>query len=278
MTAETGPKVLTADSVSVRFGIGPTAVDAVVGVSLDVGEGEAVGIVGESGSGKTTLARVLVGLQAPTSGTVALRDGQIVARQGFARYAHQDRRRVQMVFQDPYTSLNPRQPAWQAVAEAVHVWQGLRGKAAKDEAYRILRRLGVSDEQAESFPRALSGGQQQRVSVARALAPNPELLIADEPTSAIDQSAQAQLLNLLRELQFERRMAIIFISHDLGIVRYLTDRVLVMHRGVVVEDGATRDVFDAPQHAYTRQLIDAIPRRSSTPERPSVSAPGTPVS
>jgi peptide/nickel transport system ATP-binding protein len=260
MSAEPGTRVLEAAGIWVRFGAGPTSVDAVAGASLDVHQGEAVGIVGESGSGKTTLARVLAGLQAPTSGTVALRDGQVVARPGYAHYAHRDRRRVQMVFQDPYTSLNPRQPAWQAVAEAVHVWQGMSGKAARDEAYRILRRLGVSDEQAASFPRALSGGQQQRVSVARALAPDPELIIADEPTSAIDQSAQAQLLNLLRELQFERRMAIIFISHDLGIVRYLTDRVLVMHHGVVVEEGPTLDVFDAPQHGYTRQLIDAIPK------------------
>jgi ABC-type dipeptide/oligopeptide/nickel transport system ATPase subunit len=265
MTAEPRTTVLAAADIRVRFGTGSTAADAVAGVSLDVNQGEAVGIVGESGSGKTTLARVLVGLQAPTSGTVALGEGQVVARAGYARYEHRDRRRVQMVFQDPYTSLNPRQPAWQAVAEAVHVWQGLRGKAAKDEAYRILRRLGVSDEQAASFPRALSGGQQQRVSVARALAPNPELIIADEPTSAIDQSAQAQLLNLLREFQLERRMAIIFISHDLGIVRYLTDRVMVMHRGVVVEEGPTLAVFDSPQHAYTRQLIDAIPRRPTRP-------------
>jgi ABC-type microcin C transport system duplicated ATPase subunit YejF len=179
-----------------------------------------------------------------------------------------------MVFQDPYTSLDPRQRAWQAVAEAVHVWQGLRGQAARDAAHTILRRLGVSDEQAASFPRTLSGGQQQRISVARALAPDPELLIADEPTSAIDQSAQAQLLNLLRELQVERRMAIIFISHDLGIVRHLTDRMLVMNRGVVVEEGPTLGVFEAPQHAYTRQLIDAIPRRSSKSDRSAGHASG----
>lgn len=263
MTSADRPEVLSATGISVRFGTGDAAVDAVAGVDLVVRQGEAVGIVGESGSGKTTLARVLAGLQAPTAGTVALRDGQVVAREGYARYAHRDRRRVQMVFQDPYTSLDPRQRAWQAVAEAVHVWQGVRGQAAKDAAQTILRRLGVSDEQAASFPRTLSGGQQQRVSVARALAPDPELLIADEPTSAIDQSAQAQLLNLLRDLQRERQMAIIFISHDLGIVRQLTDRMLVMNRGVVVEEGPTLGVFDAPEHAYTRHLIDSIPRRST---------------
>jgi peptide/nickel transport system ATP-binding protein len=265
VSADGRPLVLSAHAVSVRFGSGPTAVDAVVGVDLSVHRGEAVGIVGESGSGKTTFARVLAGLQAPSSGTVELRDGRVVAKAGFAHYPHLDRRLVQMVFQDPYTSLDPRQRAWQAVAEAVHVWQGLRGQAAKDAAHALLRRLGVTDESAASFPRTLSGGQQQRVSVARALAPDPELMIADEPTSAIDQSAQAQLLNLLRELQLERQLAIIFISHDLGIVRYLTDRVLVMHRGVVVEEGLTPVVFASPQHAYTRQLIDAIPRRKPRP-------------
>lgn len=261
VTPEARPLVLSATGISVRFGAGATAVDAVAGVDLVVRQGEAVGIVGESGSGKTTLARVLAGLQAPTSGTVTLRDGQVVAAEGYARYSHRDRRLVQMVFQDPYTSLNPRQRSWQAVAEAVHVWQGIRGKAARDTAHTILRRLGVTDEHADLFPRTLSGGQQQRVSVARALAPDPELLIADEPTSAIDQSAQAQLLNLLRELQLERQMAIVFISHDLGIVRHLTERVLVMHRGVVVEEGPTLGVFNSPQHAYTRQLINSIPRR-----------------
>ncbi len=263
MTTDDRPLVLSATDISVRFGTGAAAVDAVAAVDLVVHKGEAVGIVGESGSGKTTFARVLAGLLVPTHGTVTLRDGQVVAREGYARYAHRDRRLVQMVFQDPYTSLNPRQRAWQAVAEAVHVWRGIRGKAAKDAAHDILNRLGVNDEHAAAFPRTLSGGQQQRVSVARALAPNPELLIADEPTSAIDQSAQAQLLNLLRELQLERQMAIIFISHDLGIVRHLTDRMLVMNRGVVVEEGPTLGVFDAPQHAYTRQLIAAIPRRAS---------------
>lgn len=263
MTLDGRRLVLSASGISVRFGAGAAAVDAVIGVDLVVRQGEAVGVVGESGSGKTTLARVLAGLQAPTKGTVTLREGQVVAAAGYARYRHRDRRIVQMVFQDPYTSLNPRQRAWQAVAEAVHVWQGIRGEAARRAALAILQRLGITDEHANSFPRTLSGGQQQRVSVARALAPDPELLIADEPTSAIDQSAQAQLLNLLRELQLERQMAIIFISHDLGIVRHLTERVLVMHRGVVVEEGPTLSVFDSPQHAYTRQLIEAIPRRRS---------------
>jgi peptide/nickel transport system ATP-binding protein len=266
------PIVLSAAGITVRFGTGAAAIDAVAGVDLAVGKGEAVGIVGESGSGKTTLARVIAGLQVPTSGTVTLRDGQVVADVRGARYSRHDRRLVQMVFQDPYTSLNPRQRAWQAVAEAVQVWQGLRGTTARDAAHAILRRLGVSDEQSGSFPRTLSGGQQQRISVARALAPDPEVLIADEPTSSIDQSAQAQLLNLLRELQVERQMAIIFISHDLGIVRHLTDRILVMNRGVVVEEGPTLAVFEAPQHAYTRQLIEAIPRRRARSERASGSA------
>jgi ABC-type oligopeptide transport system ATPase subunit len=147
------------------------------------------------------------------------------------------------------------------VAEALTVWKGLRGKAARNEALALLASVGLSEEQAGLLPRALSGGQRQRVSVARALAPGPKVLVADEPTSSIDQSAQAQLLNLLRQLQRERGLAILFISHDLGLVRYLTQRMYVMQRGEIVESGPTASIFEAPTHAYTQLLIDAIPRR-----------------
>jgi ABC-type glutathione transport system ATPase component len=228
---------------------------------MQVGPGEAVGIVGESGSGKTTLARVLVGLQRPTHGEVRLEGNSIVQTDGNHRFPRTERWKVQMVFQDPYSSLNPRQRAWEAVAEAIHVWQRLGGRAARLAALASLLEMGVSHEQAHRFPRSLSGGQRQRTSVARALAPGPKVLIADEPTSAIDQSAQAQLLNLLRRLQRERGLAIIFVSHDLGIVRYLTSRVYVMQKGEIVESGETPSVFEHPQHEYTQSLISAIPRR-----------------
>jgi len=176
-----------------------------------------------------------------------------------------ERWKVQMVFQDPYSSLNPRMRAWQGVAEAIQVWRHLSARQARDQAFQLLNSVGISDEQAEHFPRSLSGGQLQRISVARALAPNPKVLIADEPTSSIDQSAQAQLLNLFQRLQLERTLAIVFISHDLGLIRYLTSRVYVMQRGKIVEAGDTVQLFDHPEHPYTQLLIESIPRRSTVP-------------
>jgi peptide/nickel transport system ATP-binding protein len=253
--------VLEARDITVTFGQGPEAFDAVHEARVRVYQGEAVGIVGESGSGKTTLARVLVGLQQPARGEVWLEGSQVFGANTKQKMQRSDRWKIQMVFQDPYSSLNPRMRAWQAVAEAVQVWRGLPGKKAKLEALDLLGSVGVSKEQAHQLPKALSGGQRQRVSVARALAPNPIILIADEPTSSIDQSAQAQLLNLLRRLQVERDLTVVFISHDLQIIRYLTSRVYVMKKGDIVESGETAKVFERPEHPYTQLLIDSIPGR-----------------
>jgi ABC-type dipeptide/oligopeptide/nickel transport system ATPase subunit len=253
--------LLEARNITVTFGYGAGAFHAVHEAAVHVDPGEAVGIVGESGSGKTTLARVLIGLQRPTHGEVLLESKPIFGAQINRHFPRHERWKAQMVFQDPYSSLNPRQRAWEAVAEAIQVWQGLNGKAAKAEAIKLLRAMGISEEQAQQFPKSLSGGQRQRVSVARALAPKPKVLIADEPTSSIDQSAQAQLLNLLRQLQQERDVAIVFISHDLSLVRYLTSRVYVMSKGEIVESGDTLNVFERPQHEYTRLLISSIAGR-----------------
>ncbi len=249
--------LLACHDVTVRFG----DVLAVAQATIAVSSGEAIGIVGESGSGKTTLALVLAGLLRPAQGGVVLDGRSVFGARAGSEYPRAERWKVQMVFQDPYSSLNPRQRAWQAVAEAVHVWRGMDHRQAKLEALDLLHSMGIGAEQAEQFPASLSGGQRQRVSVARALAPNPRVLIADEPTSAIDQSAQAQLLNILRALQRERDLTVIFISHDLGIIRYLTSRVYVMHSGHIVESGETSAVFAAPIHAYTRLLLDSIPGR-----------------
>jgi ABC-type dipeptide/oligopeptide/nickel transport system ATPase subunit len=254
-------RLLEARGVTVTFGRGPTAFEAVSNADVHVGAAEAIGIVGESGSGKTTLARVLVGLQPLTAGEVRLDGRAILGSDGRDRFPCAGRSSVQMVFQDPYSSLNPRQRACAAVAEAIHVWQGLRGWAARDAALSLLAAMGISAEQAKQYPRALSGGQRQRVSVARALAPQPRVLIADEPTSSLDQSAQAHLLNLLRGLQESRRLALVFISHDLGLVRYLTSRIYVMQKGRIVEAGDTLRVFESPRHHYTKLLIDSIPGR-----------------
>lgn len=255
-----GPLIEVRD-VTVRFGYGSQALDAVRNASIFVNANEAVGIVGESGSGKTTLARVVVDLVQPTRGEVLL-DGVPVIRAGSGKgFPRADRWKVQMVFQDPYSSLNPRQRAWESVAEAIHVWQHVPARAAREQALVLLRSMGITEDQASRFPRALSGGQRQRVSVARALAPRPQALIADEPTSAIDQSAQAHLLNLLRRIQKERGLAVLFISHDLGVIRYLTSRVYVMRAGEIVESGPTERVFQQPEHPYTRLLLDSVPGR-----------------
>jgi peptide/nickel transport system ATP-binding protein len=250
--------------VNVVFGRGGEAFHAVRDADLDAYPGEAVGVVGESGSGKTTLARVLVGLQPPTSGSVVVEGREVYESGVLRRVTEAAPWRLQMIFQDPYSSLNPRLSAHSAVAEAVRVWHRTSRRESFDRALQLLNSMGLSAEQARQFPRSLSGGQRQRVSVARALAPEPQILVADEPTSAIDQSAQAQLLNLFRRLQSERKLTIVFISHDLNLVRYLTSRVYVMQRGVVVEHGETARVFAAPEHPYTRELIDAIPRRKES--------------
>lgn len=252
--------------ITVRFGHVDEAFDAVHRADISVLPGEAVGVVGESGSGKTTLARVLVGLQSLTEGEVLL-EGKRVFYAGHNSQMQRDERwKVQMIFQDPYSSLNPKMRAWQAVAEAIQVWRNLSRQESRTEAFRLLNEMGISEDQAWKYSKSLSGGQRQRVSVARALAPEPRVLIADEPTSSIDQSAQAQLLNLLRRLQLERGLAIIFISHDLALVRYLTSRVYVMQKGVVVEAGDTHQIFNNPQHPYTRLLIASVPGRQTYAE------------
>ena len=248
--------LLAASGVTVAFGSGTRRVAALRGVSLAVNAGEAIGIVGESGSGKSTLARVLSGLQLPDSGSVLYRGRSIHA--GGRAYPGAMRREVQMVFQDPYSSLNPRMTALAAVAEACRFHDGSSSVEARDRALTLLASMGVAASDAGKKPRQLSGGQRQRVSVARALAARPSVLVADEPTSAIDQSAQAQLLNLLNSLRAGGQ-ALILVSHDLAVIRYIAARVYVMREGEFVETGDTLDVFERPQHAYTQALIASIP-------------------
>jgi ABC-type dipeptide/oligopeptide/nickel transport system ATPase subunit len=227
---------------------------AVRGFNLTVGAGESTGIVGESGSGKSTVARAIVGLVAPTSGTIRI-DRDLVAGRDSTGYDRANRWKVQMIFQDPYGSLDPRQQPLDAVLEAVTKWRKVSKGAARQEAMDLLKSVGITERQATSGLRALSGGQRQRISIARALAPQPQVLVADEPTSSLDQSAQAAILNLLRRIQAERGLSVIFISHDLGLVRYLTETVRVMKDGLVVEAGPTDQVLNKPTHEYTQRLI-----------------------
>ncbi len=256
--------LIEAKNVSVTFGSGATTVEAVKNVSLHLVVGEPIGIVGESGSGKSTLARVLAGLQPPTSGEV-LFNGNSVYR-GQKSYSAESRRQVQMVFQDPYGSLNPQLSGLSAVSEAVRIHNKCSKAESKTHALALLKRMGIAEVDAVKKPRQLSGGQRQRVSVARALSANPSLLIADEPTSAIDQSAQAQLLNLFQGL-LDDGLAIVLVSHDLGVIRYLTKRVYVMKDGAFVESGETEKIFNDPQEEYTQLLLSSIPGPIGTATR-----------
>ena len=232
---------------------------AVDGVSFEVMPGEPFGIVGETGSGKTTTARMIAGLLDPTSGSVRF-TGRDVARQSRAE-AKAFRRELAMVFQDPYSSLNPRKTVGSIVADpfavhGLHTDRGERRRAVQE----LMERVGLNPEHYNRLPHEFSGGQRQRVGIARALALGPRLIIADEPVSALDVSIQAQILNLLRELQRDLGLTLLLISHDLAVVRYMCDRVAVMRDGRIVENAAANEVFEHPGHEYTRALLASIPR------------------
>ncbi len=251
--------ILEATDVSVTFESFGQQIKAVDHVNFELPKGKTVGIVGESGSGKSTFARVLSGLQLPTSGSVTYLDQPI--QNGKQTYQGALRKEVQMVFQDPYGSLNPRMRIVKAIAEAITQHQGLDKKSAIAAAIKLLESMGISGADAFKYPRSLSGGQRQRASVARALSAQPAVLIADEPTSAIDQSAQSQLLGLFNDL-IKSGLSIVLVSHDLGVIRYLSDYVYVMKDGIFVESGNTEEVFNSPKEDYTKKLISSIPGRA----------------
>jgi peptide/nickel transport system ATP-binding protein len=234
---------------------------AVQDVSLHVMRGESVGLVGESGSGKTTLARCLVGLETPTAGDIGI-DG--IAAADFGAMAKADRARVrrtiQMVFQDPYSTLNPRHSVGQALGEALGASAGATAKATPERIAALLAEVGLPAAYATRRPASLSGGERQRVAIARALAVEPAILVCDEPVSALDVSVQAQVLNLFKRLQAEHDLSYLFITHDLAVVRQIADRIYVLYLGEIVEEGPTEQVIGDPQHPYTRRLIESIPR------------------
>jgi len=239
-------------------------VTALKGVSLEIGADEAVGLVGESGSGKSTLGRCLVGLETPTAGTIVVNGTD--TRQT-AKLSTADRRRlrrtVQMVFQDPYSTLNPVRTVGATLGEALSAADG-QIRDVRKAVGELLERVGLPVGYAERKPVALSGGERQRVAVARALAVRPRLIVCDEPVSALDVSVQAQILNLLAEVRRELGVSYLFITHDLAVVRQVAERVYVLCQGEVVEQGATGDVLDNPQHPYTRKLVDSIPSSDET--------------
>ncbi|MWA08420.1 ABC transporter ATP-binding protein [Streptomyces sp. BA2] len=255
---------------------------AVDDVSLALAPGACLAVVGESGSGKTTTARMLAGLETPTGGTIrwAGRQGRPGAgrpwagRRARAAGRLQFARHVQMVFQDPYASLDPHQRVGDCVGEVLTLHTGLRGPALAERVSELLDQVGLGAQQARSLPRALSGGQRQRVAIARALAVRPRVLILDEAVAALDVSVQAQIINLLREIREQTAIAYLFITHDLGIVHHICDDIVVMRRGRVVERGTTTAVLETPQHPYTIELLESVPRRGWTPRRRAAAAPG----
>ena len=241
------------------FGRAPQ-VTALSEVSLSLRRGESFGLVGESGSGKTTLTRCLLRLEEVSAGRI-LFEGEDIARLSAAGLRDL-RARMQIVFQDPYASLNPRLSIAEIVTEPMEIHRarlGLGARARRDRAAELLQRVGLGPQHLGRFPHEFSGGQRQRIGIARALATGPEVLILDEPTSALDVSVQAQVLNLLHELQQQLGLTYFFISHDLGVIRYVCDRVALIHRGRLVEEGETEQVFQAPRSDYARSLLAAMP-------------------
>ena len=220
--------------------------EAVKGVSFSLGKGEILGIVGESGSGKSTIAKTLMGLEKPSSGTISLQTSNVKPS-------------LQMIFQDAVGSLNPRMTVRQTLDEVLRIKQGKDGRRTTTSG-ELLELVGLSQAVLDQYPREMSGGQCQRVSVARALACKPDVLVADEPVSALDVSVQARILNLLRDLRRDLGLSILLIAHDLAVVKNVCDRICVMEHGLFVDSGLAEDVFDHPQSDYTRRLLSAVPR------------------
>ncbi|VTU06229.1 ABC transporter ATP-binding protein [Actinobacillus indolicus] len=235
----------------------PKKFTAVGGVSLEVNAGETVGLVGQSGCGKSTLASVIIGLQKPTSGTVKFNGLQM--KYGSSEARKQFGRQVSVIFQDPATALNPRMRVLDILRDPMDIHNVLQPHEREKRVYDLLSRVGLPRSAALVEPTRLSGGQKQRVAIARALALNPKLIVADEPTSALDVSVRAQVLNLLADLKKELNLAMVFISHDLQTVRQVSDRIVVMNGGLIVEQGNAADVFDTPKEEYTKILLDAAP-------------------
>ncbi|WP_343312485.1 dipeptide ABC transporter ATP-binding protein [Brucella sp. BE17] len=233
-------------------------VHAVKGVSFKVEKGKTLAIVGESGCGKSTLARILTMIDPQTSGELLIGGQDVnIERDGLSA---EMRQMVQIVFQNPYGSLNPRQKIGDVLAEPLLLNTNMSAKDRRDKAMQMLLKVGLGREHFNRYPHMFSGGQRQRIAIARALMLNPKLLILDEPVSALDLSVQAQVLNLLADLQEEFGLTYVFISHDLSVVRYIADEVMVMYFGEVVEYGSREDVFSNPQHDYTKKLFAATPR------------------
>lgn len=232
-------------------------VKAVDGISFDVYEGETLSIVGESGCGKSTTGRAILRLDEPTSGAVEFDGRDLLALD--KSEMRKVRKDLQVIFQDPFGSLNPRQTVRQILSEAIDIQNTIPKNEREAHILNLMKTVGLNEQQIDRFPHEFSGGQRQRVGIARALSVDPKLIIADEAVSALDVSIQAQVINLLKKLQRDFNLTYLFISHDLGVVRHISDRIIVMYLGKIVEIANKKDLFDSPQHPYTKSLLSAIP-------------------
>ena len=255
-------ELVALDGISVHFKLGggwlgapPRLLRAAEDVSFAIAEGETLGLVGESGSGKSTLGNVVAGLQVPTAGRLRFR-GEALDRRTWPAA----RRAIQIVFQDPFGALDPRMPVSAIIAEPLRIQGTATPARRRERAAELIGQVGLPLDALNRYPHEFSGGQRQRIAIARALAPSPSLIVADEPLSALDVSIQSQILNLLKELQEQHRLSYLFISHDLAVVNHLVDRVAVLYLGRLVEIAARADLFDTPSHPYTQALLHAVPR------------------
>ena len=260
VTKRFAPTVTLGEKVARLFGatIDARAVQAVQNVSFAIQRGEVLGLVGESGSGKSTLGRVIAGIHPPNDGTALIDGIPVMGRQG--RKPLKTTTRIQMVFQDPFASLDPRVRIGDTISEGPLAHGLVAKNAAGPYVAQWLKAVGLPEAAAERFPHQFSGGQRQRVAIARALAMQPDVLVCDEPVASLDVSIQAQIINLFLKLRRELGLTMLFISHDLGVVRHISDRVAIMYLGRIVEIGATDAIFSRPRHPYTRALLDSVPK------------------
>ncbi|GAA1209332.1 ABC transporter ATP-binding protein [Rhodoglobus aureus] len=258
---------IVVDGLTKTFsGHGRHKVTALDNISLTVERGSCLAVVGESGSGKTTLARIIVGLETADSGTVML-NGNPVAERASRRELHRRAREIQMVFQDPQSSFNRRLRVSTAVDEVLRAHTSLDARERRDRCVELFELVGLESRQLDALPGELSGGQRQRVAIARALAADPSVIVLDESVAALDVTVQGQILKLLAELRAAKNLSYVFITHDLSVVQMVADQIVVMHRGAIVERGATAEVLGNPRHAYTQLLLACVPRPGWKPQR-----------